>query len=71
MDHGGFINGPEVKAFELKKRPRSSARATPLAWPRGRMLRFWPDALGVGTGDEVIIPSFSFFATAWARSGVR
>jgi len=71
LDSGVFILGPNVQAFEREA-------ASYLGVPRtvgvangtdGLVLAL--DALGVGPGDEVICPAFTFYATAeWiARRG--
>lgn len=64
MDHGGFINGPEVKAFEGEAAEFVGARHAIGVASGTDALLLALRALGVGPGDEVIIPSFSFFATA-------
>jgi len=64
LDSGVFILGPNVQAFEREA-------ASYLGVPRtvgvangtdGLVLAL--DALGVGPGDEVICPAFTFYATA-------
>lgn len=64
VDSGYFINGPQVKAFE-------SAFASYLGVSHAVAVNSGTDALlialrslGVGVGDEVIVPAFSFFATS-------
>ncbi len=66
LDHGGFINGPEVGELE-------SALASFLDVKHAIACSNGSDALvlalkvaGVEVGDEVILPSFTFFATAGA-----
>ena len=64
LDHGGFIMGPEVREFEARlgefgraKHVLSCANGTEaIALP----LMAW----GIGPGDAVFCPSFSFAATA-------
>jgi dTDP-4-amino-4,6-dideoxygalactose transaminase len=66
LDTGRFIFGPEVESFE-----RESAEllgvADCVSCANGTdALVLALDALGIGPGDEVICPSFTFFATAEA-----
>ncbi len=63
---GRFILGPEVESFE-----REAAAALGAAHAVGvangtDALVLVLDALGIGRGDEVICPAFTFFATAEA-----
>jgi dTDP-4-amino-4,6-dideoxygalactose transaminase len=68
LDSGAFILGPENKAFDLEF---SSAIGSPfcLGVDSGTSaLELAMEAVGVGPGDEVIVPSFTFIATATAVS---
>jgi dTDP-4-amino-4,6-dideoxygalactose transaminase len=73
LDSGRFILGPEVKAFEEESaRFLGAAHAVGVANGTDAIVIVL-DALGVGPGDEVICPSFTFYATAEsiARRGAR
>src|SRR4029077_12342736 len=66
LDSGRFILGPNVRAFE-----EEAAAYLGLSHAVGvangtDALVIVLDALGVGEGDEVICPAFTFFATAEA-----
>jgi dTDP-4-amino-4,6-dideoxygalactose transaminase len=66
LDTGRFIFGPEVEAFEREAAERLGV-AECVSCANGTdalVLAF--DALGIGTGDEVICPAFTFYATAEA-----
>ena len=64
LDSGSFILGPEVKAFE-EEAARFLGAAEAVGVANGTdALVIVLDALGVGQGDEVICPSFTFYATA-------
>lgn len=67
---GSFISGPEGKAFEAEF-------AAALELPRvlgvsngTDALRLALEACGVGPGDEVVLPAFTFIATATAVSAL-
>jgi len=73
FQHGGFILGGEVKAFESAMAEKcGTAEAVGLASGSDALLLAL-HALGIGPGDEVIVPTFTFFATASAvsRLGAR
>ena len=66
VDNGAYILGPEVQAFE-----REFAQATGVPHAVGvangtDALAIALRALGVGPGDEVVVPSFTFYASAEA-----
>jgi len=68
LNHGGFVNGPEVRELE-------AALAELLELPHVVCCSNGSDALvlalrasGVGPGDEVLVPAFTFFASAGAIS---
>ena len=70
LDSGRFIFGPEVEAFEHES-------ATYLDVPHAIGVANGTDALvlaleamGIGRGDEVICPSFTFYATSEAIARV-
>lgn len=68
LDSGAFILGPENKAFD---REFAEAVGSPfcLGVDSGTSaLELGLEAVGVGPGDEVIVPSFTFIATATAVS---
>lgn len=68
LETGAFIGGPQVEAFEAE-----FARYLPSAHCIGvangtDALAIAFEALGIGRGDEVIVPALTFFATAEAVS---
>ncbi|MBI4061158.1 MAG: DegT/DnrJ/EryC1/StrS family aminotransferase [Elusimicrobia bacterium] len=68
LDSGVFILGPENKAFDAE-----FARAVGVKYSLGvdsgtSALELALEAAGVGPGDEVVLPSFTFIATATAVS---
>jgi dTDP-3-amino-3,4,6-trideoxy-alpha-D-glucose transaminase len=66
LDGGRFILGPEVAAFESEF---AAYVGTPHAIGVGNgtdALTIALRAMGVGPGDEVVVPSFTFYATAEA-----
>src|SRR5919108_5544088 len=66
LDSGRFILGPEVAAFEREAAAYLGVeRAVGVANGTDALVLAL-DALGIGAGDEVVCPSFTFFATAEA-----
>ena len=64
LDSGRFILGPEVEAFE-EETARFLGAGNAVGVANGTdALVIVLDALGVGPGDEVVCPSFTFYATA-------
>src|SRR5438874_4055430 len=61
---GEFILGPNVAAFEREAAAYLGVRASVGVANGTDALVLVLDALGVGVGDEVICPAFTFYATA-------
>jgi dTDP-4-amino-4,6-dideoxygalactose transaminase len=66
LDSGTFILGPNVKAFEQEAADYLGVARTVGVANGTDALVIVLDALGIGPGDEVICPSFTFYATAEA-----
>jgi dTDP-4-amino-4,6-dideoxygalactose transaminase len=66
LESGRFIFGPEVEGFEREAAEYLGARQTIGVANGTDALVLVLDALDVGPGDEVICPSFTFYATAEA-----
>ena len=66
LDTGRFIFGPEVEAFEREAADHLGVDDCVSCANGTDALVLALDALGVGPGDEVVCPSFTFFATAEA-----
>src|SRR3954468_22470937 len=64
MDRGAFILGPEVAAFEHEFAAYLGARHAVGVANGTDALTLALRALGVGPGDEVVVPSFTFSASA-------
>jgi dTDP-4-amino-4,6-dideoxygalactose transaminase len=64
LDSGAFILGPNVKAFEEEAARYLGVPQTIGVANGTDALVIVLDALGIGPGDEVICPSFTFYATA-------
>jgi dTDP-4-amino-4,6-dideoxygalactose transaminase len=66
LDGGRFILGPEVQAFEREFAAYCGARHAIGVANGTDALTIALRALGVGPGDEVVVPSFTFYASAEA-----
>ena len=64
LDSGVFILGPNVKAFEREAASYLGVPRTVGVANGTDALVLALDAMGVGPGDEVICPAFTFYATA-------
>jgi dTDP-4-amino-4,6-dideoxygalactose transaminase len=67
-DQGAFINGPAMRALESEVAAMLGARHAIACNSGTDALLLLLRALGIGPGDEVLVPAFSFFATAEAVS---
>jgi dTDP-3-amino-3,4,6-trideoxy-alpha-D-glucose transaminase len=66
LDGGTYILGPNVEAFEAEFAAHLGARHAVGVANGTEALTIALRALGVGPGDEVVVPSFSFYASAEA-----
>jgi len=66
LDRGTFILGPEVAAFEAEFAAYLGARHAAGVANGTDALVLALRALGVGPGDDVVVPSFTFYASAEA-----
>jgi dTDP-4-amino-4,6-dideoxygalactose transaminase len=66
LDGGRYILGPEVAAFEAELARYVGVRHVVGVANGTDALTIALRALGVGAGDEVVVPSFSFYASAEA-----
>src|SRR5215208_2603370 len=64
LDSGTFILGPNVKAFEREAADYLGVEETIGVANGTDAIVIVLDALGIGPGDEVICPAFTFYATA-------
>jgi dTDP-4-amino-4,6-dideoxygalactose transaminase len=73
LDGGSFILGPNVKAFEREAADYLGVREAIGVANGTDAIVLALEALGVGRGDEVVCPSFTFYATAEtiARVGAK
>lgn len=73
MDSTAFINGPQVRSFEESFAAFCGARHAVGVQSGTSALHLALMACGIGPGDEVIVPSMTFIATAEmiGRSGAR
>ena len=68
LDSGVFILGPENKSFDVEFAEAVNAKFSLGVDSGTSALELALEAAGVGPGDEVIVPSFTFIATATAVS---
>ena len=68
LDSGVYILGPENKAFDVEFASAVGAKFCLGVDSGTSALELAYEAAGVGPGDEVIVPSFTFIATATAVS---
>ena len=66
LDRGVYILGPEVEAFERELADYLGAKHVVGVANGTDALTIALQALGVGPGDEVVVPSFTFYASAEA-----
>ena len=66
IDRGAFILGPEVAGFEAEFASYLGARHAAGVANGTDALVLALRALGVGPGDDVVVPSFTFYASAEA-----
>src|SRR5437763_3287843 len=66
VDSGVFILGPEVEAFEREFADYLGAQHAVGVANGTDALTIALAAMGVGPGDEVVVPSFTFYASAEA-----
>jgi dTDP-4-amino-4,6-dideoxygalactose transaminase len=66
LGHGRFVNGPEVAAFEAAYARYCDARGCVGVGNGTDALELILAGLGIGPGDEVIVPTNTFVATAEA-----
>ncbi len=64
LEDGRFILGPNVKAFEQEAAAHLGVEETIGVANGTDALMLVLDAMGIGPGDEVICPAFTFYATA-------
>ncbi len=66
LDHGHFVGGPEVERFEGEFAAYCEAKACIGVANGTDALELILSGLGIGRGDEVIVPTNTFIATAEA-----
>ncbi len=70
LEHGKFVFGPNVEAFEREAADYLGVPETIGVANGTDAIVLVLDALGIGDGDEVVCPAFTFFATAEAIARV-
>ncbi len=70
LDHGGFIGGPEIAELEETLASEFGLGEVVACSNGSDALVLSLRAAGVGPGDEVVVPAFTFFATAGAVARV-
>ncbi|MDE2292988.1 MAG: DegT/DnrJ/EryC1/StrS family aminotransferase [Elusimicrobia bacterium] len=68
LDSGAYVLGPENKAFETEFAAALGAAGVIGVSSGSQALTVALEALGVGPGDEVAVPAFTFVATAVAAT---
>jgi dTDP-4-amino-4,6-dideoxygalactose transaminase len=66
LDGGAYVLGPEVEAFEAEFAAYLGARHVVGVANGTEAITIALRALGVGPGDEVVVPSFTYYASAEA-----
>src|SRR3954471_7537531 len=66
LETGRFIFGPEVEAFEREAAEKRGAADAVSCASGTDALVLVMDAVEIGPGDDVICPTFTFYATAEA-----
>jgi dTDP-3-amino-3,4,6-trideoxy-alpha-D-glucose transaminase len=66
LDAGTFVLGPEVRAFEQELAAYLGARRAVGVANGTDAIVLALRALGIGAGDDVVVPSFTFYASAEA-----
>src|SRR5436189_1422147 len=66
LDSGRYILGPELKAFEQEFADYLGVKHVMGVGNGTDAITIALQALGVGRGDEVVVPSFTFYASAEA-----
>ncbi|WP_396906945.1 aminotransferase class I/II-fold pyridoxal phosphate-dependent enzyme [Mycolicibacterium phlei] len=70
LAHGGYVGGPEVEQFEAEFARYCEAPACVGVGNGTDALELILESLGIGPGDEVIVPANTFVATAEAVCAV-
>src|SRR5580700_11529954 len=66
LESGAYILGPEVEAFEREFAAYCGAAEAVGVANGTEAITIALRAMGVGAGDEVVVPSFTFYASAEA-----